>query len=73
MVPCSSLGCHGLANVAGVYCDECDASGMPEGLSRTRDEAWLAYKTSPDIDAIPLPGRTYNIGRNLLPVKGGKA
>ncbi|MDQ1059748.1 hypothetical protein QFZ23_003649 [Arthrobacter globiformis] len=73
IVPCSNLGCLGLANVAGVYCDECDAFRMLEGWSRTRDEAWLAYKTSPEIDATPLPGRTYSYRRNLLLVKGSKA
>lgn len=72
MFPCSSLGCHGLANLAGVYCDECDASGVPEGWSWTRDEAWMAYATSPEVDAIPLPDRTYSNRRNLLLVKGGK-
>lgn len=74
MLPCSTRGCMGRANAAGVYCDECDSAGMPEGWSRTRDEAWLAYKTSPEIDAIPLPDRTYEgSGRKLILVKGGKA
>lgn len=70
-VPCSVLGCRGLANAAGAYCDECDAKGMPDGWSRTRDEAWLAYKASPEVAAIPLPERN-NSGRRLFLVPGGK-
>lgn len=69
MIPCSTRGCRRLANAAGWYCDECDLNGMPEGWSRTRDEAWLAYKKSPDIEAIPLPDRK----ARLVLVKGGRA
>lgn len=57
MVPCSTQGCSGLANAAGYYCDDCDSAGFPDGWSRTRDEAWMAYKSSFEIDAIPLPDR----------------
>lgn len=61
LLPCSTPDCLRLANAAGFYCDQCDVKDVPEGWSRTRDEAWLVYKKCPDVEAIPLPltpGRT---------------
>lgn len=68
-IPCSTRGCSGLANAAGYYCDDCDSTGFSDGWSRTRDEAWLAYKTSPEIGAIPLPRR---VQKRLVLVRGDK-
>lgn len=58
MRPCSTPPCCAMANAAGKYCDSCDSKGMPEGWSRTRDEAWLAGRSTAQIKAIPLPDRT---------------
>lgn len=53
--PCSTPGCFGLANAAGRFCDRCDAAGMRNDWSRTRDDAWLAYVDCEGIKLIPLP------------------
>lgn len=66
MLPCSTPDCHAMANPARRYCDACDVLGMPENWSRTRDAAWLAGKTTSEIEAIPLPDRN----KRLVLVRG---
>ena len=60
MAACRAKGCFGLANAAGCYCDMCDRigpDGKPAGQawSRSRDEAWIGYKTGAEINALPMP------------------
>jgi len=76
--PCSVPECTSFANAAGVYCNACDAEGMPEEWSRSRDEAWLAYVDCEGIRLIPLPpGMEYEAAQSRLgtatqPMKGNQ-
>lgn len=55
-LPCSSDGCMGSAPAGRDTCDICyDWNGYPEGWSRSRDEAWLEYRSCEEIRRIPIP------------------
>lgn len=62
---CSVKGCCRQANAAAVYCDKCDSvgpDGRPAGAgwSRSRDEAWIGYKTVAEIDSCPVASAERN-------------
>lgn len=54
-IPCSTESCSSPAMEGMAHCIVChDRVGFPEGYSRKRDEAWLAYKTCHEIRFIPI-------------------
>lgn len=56
-IPCSTDGCTGAALDDLDVCHVCyDRNGYAEGYSRSRDRAWLDYKTIPEIRLIPIEG-----------------
>lgn len=56
-LPCSTEDCAGDAAPGLPVCTVChDRNGYPAGFSRSRDEAWLAYRPCSEIRVIPVIG-----------------
>lgn len=55
-LPCVTEGCTDPAMEATDQCSACyDSSGYSRGWSRSKDIAWLAYKSCSEVQSIPIP------------------